>query len=200
MERVVLASGNPGKLREFSELLAGQGFALVRQSDFGIEPPPETGTTFLENALIKARNAARLTGLPAIADDSGIEVDALGGAPGLYSARYAGAGASDEANLEKLLQALAGVADARRGARYRSVIVYVCDADDAVPLVGEGTWEGRIIETRRGNGGFGYDPSFVPVGETRTAAQIPTTEKNVLSHRGQALRAFLAQLQARERR
>ena len=190
--RVVLASSNAGKLREFSELLAGQGFSLSRQSDFGIEPPPETGDTFLANALIKARNAARIAGLPAIADDSGIEVDALGGAPGVHSARYAGEDASDEANLEKMLRALAGRPDAERGARYRCVIVYVAHADDAQPLIGEGSWEGRIIDGRRGDGGFGYDPSFVPVGDTRTVAEMPQQEKNLKSHRAMALGAFLA--------
>jgi XTP/dITP diphosphohydrolase len=195
--RVVLASGNPGKLREFSELLASGGFELAPQSDFGIAPPPETGVTFLENALIKARNAALRAGLPAIADDSGIEVDALGGAPGVYSARYAGESADEEANLLKLLGALRGLADARRTARYRCVIVYVEDAADTRPLIGEGTWEGRIIDARRGSGGFGYDPSFVPEGETRTVAEMPTTEKHAQSHRGRAMRAFLAQLRAR---
>jgi len=192
--RVVLASGNAGKLREFSELLATSGFTLLRQSDFGIVPPPETGTTFLESALIKARNAARLAGLPAIADDSGIEVDALGGAPGVHSARYAGENASDEDNLAKLLGALHGLPPERRGARYRCVIVFVEHAEDARPLVGEGTWEGTIIDARRGDGGFGYDPSFVPVGESRTVAQMPAAEKHLHSHRGQALRAFLARL------
>ena len=192
--RVVLASGNAGKLREFSELLATSGFTLLRQSDFGIVPPPETGTTFLENALIKARNAARLAGLPAIADDSGIEVDALGGGPGVHSARYAGENASDEDNLAKLLGALHGLPPERRGARYRCVIVFVERAEDARPLVGEGTWEGTIIDARRGDGGFGYDPSFVPVGESRTVAQMPAAEKHLHSHRGQALRAFLARL------
>jgi XTP/dITP diphosphohydrolase len=195
--RVVLASSNAGKLREFSELLAGRGFTLARQSEFGIKPPPETGTTFLENALIKARNAARLTGLPAIADDSGIEVDALSGGPGVYSARYAGEDATDEANLAKLLDALAGLPRERRGARYRCVIVYVAGADDASPLVGEGSWEGHIIEERRGAGGFGYDPSFVPVGDTRTVAEMPSREKNQQSHRAQALNAFLAKLPRR---
>jgi XTP/dITP diphosphohydrolase len=197
--RVVLASSNPGKLREFSELLAGQGLELTRQSDFGIDPPPETGMTFLDNALIKARNAARRTGLPAIADDSGIEVDALGGAPGVHSARYAGEDASDAANLDKLLNALTGLPDARRTARYRCVIVYIRDADDANPLIGEGTWEGRLIDARRGSGGFGYDPAFVPAGETRTAAEISADQKHAVSHRGQALRAFLSQLDARDR-
>jgi len=195
--RVVLASSNPGKLREFSDLLANKGLELLPQSSLGITPPPETGTTFLENALIKARNAARLSGLPAIADDSGIEVDALDGEPGVYSARYAGENASDHANLEKLLDALKGVSDSRRGARYRCVIVYVRDADDARPLIGEGTWEGSILDGRRGLGGFGYDPSFVPANEVRTAAEMSTTEKHAVSHRGQAMRAFLAQFNAR---
>lgn len=199
MARVVLASGNPGKLREFSELLAGKGFELVRQSDLGIEPPPETGVTFLENALIKARNAAQRSGLPAIADDSGIEVDALDGAPGVYSARYAGENASDAANLEKLLAALRGVPDSRRGARYRCVIVFVRGADDPQPLIGEGTWEGSIIDARRGLNGFGYDPSFVPAGEIRTASEMTAAEKHAVSHRGQAMRAFLSRLNARDR-
>lgn len=197
MRRVVLASGNPGKLREFVELLAGTGFELVRQSELGIVPPPETGSTFIENALIKARNAARLAGLPAIADDSGIEVDALEGAPGVYSARYAGEGASDEDNLAKLLAALDGVPAARRTARYRCVVVFVERFDDPQPLVGEGTWEGRIIGERRGTGGFGYDPSFVSLGESRTVAEMPSAEKHLQSHRGQALRAFIAAVRQR---
>jgi XTP/dITP diphosphohydrolase len=198
-QRVVLASGNAGKLREFSELLAATGFVLSRQSDFGIAPPPETGATFLDNALIKARNAARITGLAAIADDSGIEVDALGGAPGVHSARYAGEGATDEANLAKLLAALEGTPPGQRTARYRCVIVYVNSGDDPHPLVGIGTWEGRIIDARRGDNGFGYDPSFVPAGDSRTAAEIPREEKNQQSHRGQALRAFLSQFGSRAR-
>jgi XTP/dITP diphosphohydrolase len=195
--RVVLATGNPGKLRQFSELMDGLGFTLVRQSDFGIEPPAETGTTFLENALIKARNAASLTGLPAIADDSGIEVDALGGRPGLYSARYAGENASDLANLEKMLAELENVPPERRGARYRSVIVYVTHADDPAPLIGEGTWEGSIAEAPRGSDGFGYDPIFLPCGDARTAAEMPAAERNPRSHRGQAWRQFLARFGSR---
>jgi XTP/dITP diphosphohydrolase len=198
--RVVLASGNAGKLLEFSELLGASGLVLARQSEFGIEPPPESGTTFLDNALIKARNAARISGLPALADDSGIEVDALGGAPGVYSARYAGVDASDEANLSKLLGALSGLPEAQRSARYRCVIVFVNSADDANPLVGEGSWEGRIIDVRRGSAGFGYDPSFVPAGDTRTVAEMPQDEKNLKSHRGQAMRAFLARFTSRARR
>lgn len=198
--RVVLASGNPAKLREFSELLSSTGLELSRQSDFGIAPPPETGVTFLENASIKARNAARLAGLPAIADDSGIEVDALGGAPGVYSARYAGEDASDEANLSKLLSTLAILPPALRTARYRCVIVFVENADDPQPLIGEGAWEGRIIAERRGTGGFGYDPCFVPLGETRTVAEMSTSEKHAQSHRGQAMRVFLDRLDARTRK
>jgi XTP/dITP diphosphohydrolase len=195
--RVVLATGNPGKLRQFEELLGGMGITLLRQSEFGIEPPAETGSTFLENALIKARNAARITGLPAIADDSGIEVDALGGRPGLYSARYAGDNASDLANLEKMLGELGDIPPGSRDARYRSVIVYVTDAHDPAPLVGEGVWEGSIAQVPRGSEGFGYDPIFLPRGDTRTAAEMPAAERNPRSHRGQAARSFLAQLRAR---
>jgi XTP/dITP diphosphohydrolase len=198
-QRVVLATGNPGKLRQFSELLGESGLALVRQSDFGIEPPPETGSTFLENSLLKARNAARLTGLPSIADDSGIEVDALSGRPGLYSARYAGEGASDDQNLRKMLLELENVPPANRTARYRSIIVFLRAADDPTPLIGEGVWEGAIATVPRGDGGFGYDPIFIPRGATCTAAEMPVDERNEQSHRGQASRAFLAQLDARLR-
>jgi XTP/dITP diphosphohydrolase len=197
--RVVLASSNAGKLREFAALLASQPFTLVRQSDLGIAPPPESGTTFVENALIKARNAARLSGLPAIADDSGIEVDALGGSPGVHSARYAGEDATDEANLEKLLRALDGMPMDQRGARYRCVIVYVAHADDPAPLICEAEWSGFLVPERRGTKGFGYDPSFVPAGDTRTVAEMSDEEKNRLSHRAKAAAAFLAQF-TRERR
>jgi XTP/dITP diphosphohydrolase len=196
-QRVVLATGNPGKLRQFSELLEASGLVLVRQSDFGIEPPPETGSTFLENSLIKARNAARITGLPAIADDSGLEVDALGGRPGLYSARYAGENASARENLQKVLVELSGVMAERRTARYRSVIVFVESAADPAPLVGEGVWEGAIADQPLGTGGFGYDPIFIPHGETKTAAEMPAQLRNERCHRGQAARAFLALLRSR---
>jgi XTP/dITP diphosphohydrolase len=195
--RVVLATGNPGKLRQFSELLGGTGITLLRQSDFGIEPPEETGSTFIENALIKARNAARITGLPAIADDSGIEVDALGGRPGLYSARYAGENASDLENLQKMLRELENIPPEHRSARYRSVIVYVADAADPAPLISEGVWEGSIAETPRGSDGFGYDPIFLPRDDTRTAAEMPAAERNPRSHRGQASRLFLARFGSR---
>ncbi len=191
--RIVLATGNRGKLAEFERLLAVRGVELLPQSRFGIEPPPETGTTFEANALLKARHAARLSGLPALADDSGLEVDALGGAPGVHSAHYAGAGASDAANVAKLLTALAGVPPARRGARFRCVLAFVRDADDGAPLITAGRWEGRILEAPRGAGGFGYDPVFLDLASGRSAAQLTSEEKNALSHRGQALRALLAQ-------
>ncbi|HEV2286614.1 MAG TPA: RdgB/HAM1 family non-canonical purine NTP pyrophosphatase [Steroidobacteraceae bacterium] len=196
MKRVVLASANPGKLRELGSLLAPAGVELVPQSALGIEPAEETGNTFLENALLKARHAARAAQLPALSDDSGIEVDALGGGPGVRSARYAGDGASDAANLALLLRELAAVPAARRTARYRCVVAWVAFADDPAPLIGEGTWEGRIAPTPRGSGGFGYDPAFIPAGDTRTAAELPAQEKNLVSHRAKALRALVAALDA----
>jgi len=191
--RVVAATGNPGKLRELSALLAPLGVEVVPQSAFGIEPPPETGASFLDNALIKARHAVAVSGLPAIADDSGLEVDALGGAPGIHSARYAGEGASDTANNARLLAALANVPPEKRLARYRAVIVYVRTANDPAPLVGEGRWEGRIALAARGTGGFGYDPLFEPLDAPGTAAELTPAEKNLRSHRGAALRALVAQ-------
>jgi XTP/dITP diphosphohydrolase len=197
--RVVLASSNSGKLRELGSLLAPFGFDLVAQSTLGIETPAETGKTFAENALLKARHAAAITNLPALADDSGIEVDALGGRPGIYSARYAGEGASDEANLRKMLDELLGVAAPQRTARYQCVIAFVTTAADLTPILASGTWEGTLINAPRGLGGFGYDPIFVPRGFDRTAAELEPTEKNSLSHRGQALQALLRQLQNRPR-
>lgn len=194
--KLVLASGNPGKLRELDALLGPRGFELVAQSALGIESPPEAGTTFEENALIKARHAARCSGFAALADDSGIEVDALGGRPGVHSARYAGEGATDQQNLEKLLEELRGVPAERRTARYRCVIVLVRDADDPAPIVARGTWEGRILEASRGSGGFGYDPIFLPAGLDRTAAELSPAEKNAISHRGLALAALLTELSA----
>lgn len=194
--RVVLASANAGKLRELTALLAPLGLDLVAQTSLGIESAPETGETFLSNALIKARHAAAASGLPALADDSGIEVDALGGQPGVHSARFAGEGASDADNLAKLLGELQGVPVDRRGARYRCCIVFARGPDDAQPLVADGTWEGRIIPECRGSGGFGYDPVFVPTGLAFTAAELAPDVKNSLSHRGQALRSLVAQLTA----
>ena len=194
MRRVVLASGNAGKLREMRELLAGCGFEVIPQSEFGIDPPHEDGSSFVANALIKARHAARASGLPAIADDSGLAVDALGGRPGIHSARYAGDACSDEDNNEKLLAELADVPEGSRGARYHCAMVFVRDADDPAPLVHEGRWEGSIGFGRRGAGGFGYDPLFLVAGDTRTVAEIPAAEKNRVSHRAQALTALVAAL------
>jgi XTP/dITP diphosphohydrolase len=194
--RVVLASGNAGKLRELAALLAPAGFELVSQDVLGVAAVPETGATLRDNALIKARHAARATGLAALADDSGLEVDALGGRPGVHSARYARDGASDAENLTRLLEELAAVPLAQRRARYRCVIAWLRGPDDALPLVATGTWEGHIACAPRGSGGFGYDPVFVPAGGERTAAELPAAEKNAASHRGRAARALLAQLRA----
>ena len=196
MSRAVLASANPGKLRELAALLAPSGFELLSQTALGIDSVAETGSTFLENALIKARHAAAAAQLPALADDSGIEVDALGGRPGVLSARFAGEGASDAANLAHLLGELAGVPEARRTARYRCVVVWVRSADDPAPLTGSGTWEGRIALAPRGSGGFGYDPVFIPEGERRTAAELSSEHKNRVSHRARALRALVAALES----
>ena len=193
--RVVLASGNKGKLRELASLLAPFGFDLVAQNTLGVETPPETGHTFAENALLKARYAAAATTLPALADDSGIEVDALGGRPGIYSARYAGEGASDEDNLRKMLGEMRDVPAAQRTARYQCVIAYVTTPNDPRPLLATGTWEGTLISEPRGLGGFGYDPIFVPRGFDQTAAELEAGVKNSLSHRGQALQVLVTQLQ-----
>jgi XTP/dITP diphosphohydrolase len=197
--RVVLASGNSGKLRELASLFAPFGFDLVSQSTLGIETPAETGTTFAENALLKARHAAAITNLPALADDSGIEVDALGGRPGICSARYAGEGASDQANLRKMLDEMRDIPVPQRTARYQCVIAFVTTATDGAPVLATGTWEGTLISEPKGLGGFGYDPIFVPRGFDRTAAELDPGEKNSLSHRGQALRALVTQLQNRRK-
>ena len=187
--QVVLASSNQGKLRELSSLLAPLGWELVAQSQLGIEPVEETGTTFLENALLKARHAAGVAHLPALADDSGIEVDALGGRPGVWSARFAGEGASDARNLEHLIAQMRAVPAPRRSARYRCVIVFL-PAPGAEPVIGEGVWEGQLLEAPRGHGGFGYDPLFLPRGSQLTAAELAPEVKDALSHRGQALQAL----------
>ncbi|HTV51153.1 MAG TPA: RdgB/HAM1 family non-canonical purine NTP pyrophosphatase [Steroidobacteraceae bacterium] len=193
--RVVLASSNPGKLRELGALLAPLGWKLVPQAQLGISPVEETGSTFLENALLKARHAASLAQGAALADDSGIEVDALGGRPGVWSARYAGEAASDAQNLDKLLAQMRDVAAAGRTARYRCVIVFLADAA-AEPLIGEGVWEGSLLRAPRGAGGFGYDPIFLPRGSMRSAAEMSAGEKDVLSHRAQALAALQLGLRA----
>ena len=192
--KAVLASGNAGKVREFTALLDARGIEVIPQTALGIIAPEETGATFLDNALLKARHAAAGSGLPALADDSGIEVDALDGRPGVWSARYAGAQASDADNLALLLHQLAGVPDARRSARYRCVLVFVRNASDPDPVIGTGVWEGRVLTEARGTGGFGYDPLFQPAGFAITAAEMPAAQKNILSHRAQALRALLATL------
>lgn len=195
-KRVVLASGNAGKLREFDALL-GEYFQLEPQSELGISGAEETGATFEENALLKARHAAAESGLPAIADDSGLEVDALDGAPGVRSARYAGPDGDDAANNSKLLEALADVDGAARRARFRAVIVYVENADDRQPLIADGSWEGFIAHSERGTNGFGYDPLFFDAADRKRSAELDPAEKNRRSHRGKAVRALRALLQAR---
>jgi XTP/dITP diphosphohydrolase len=192
--RVVVATGNPGKLQELRAMLEPLAIEVVPLSQFTRTAVPETGLTFVENAIIKARHAAQLAKLPAIADDSGLEVDALQGAPGIYSARYAGEHASDEDNLRKLLAALSGRKAAERTARYCCALVYMRWEHDPVPLISQAGWEGRIGELPRGSGGFGYDPIFELPQRAITVAELPAEEKNRLSHRGQALRGLVAQL------
>ena len=193
-ERIVLASNNKGKVREINQLLAQQHIEVVPQADFAIEDIEETGLSFVENAILKARNAARHSGLPAIADDSGIEVDALNGAPGIYSARYSGEGASDEENLLKLLQALRDTPETGRTARFQCLMVYMHHAEDPTPVICQGTWEGRILFEPQGDNGFGYDPVFYVPTHDRSAAELDSETKNSLSHRGQALRKLLEAL------
>ena len=186
MQTILLASNNGKKIAELSAILASFGIEIKAQRDYGIEDVPETGLTFVENALIKARHAARQSGLPAIADDSGLCVPALGGAPGIYSARYSGEG--DAGNNRKLLAALENVQDRR--AYYVCLIVYLRHADDPLPIIAQGLWHGTIAHELRGDGGFGYDPLFVPAGDSRTAAEYSAAEKNSISHRARALAAF----------
>jgi XTP/dITP diphosphohydrolase len=188
-EKVVLATGNPGKVREIQRILGDLGVAVVPQSEFGVSDAEESGTSFVENALIKARHASVMTGLPAIADDSGLVVDALDGRPGVYSARYSGADATDESNIDKLLRELLGVPGEKRTAAFHCCAVFV-SADDTTSLVAEGQWTGRILEQRRGTGGFGYDPVFFDPECGRTAAELGPELKNARSHRGKALAAL----------
>jgi XTP/dITP diphosphohydrolase len=192
--RVVLATGNAGKLRELRAILAPWQVAVSPLSDFSTAAADETGLTFVENAILKARFAARAAGLPAIADDSGLEVDALHGAPGIHSARYCGAVADDEANNRKLLRELENVADDARTARYRCAMVYLRWPLDPAPIVCQASWDGWIARAPRGSDGFGYDPLFVVAGSARTAAEYEPAQKNRVSHRGQALRALVAAL------
>lgn len=194
MKKLVLASGNRGKLKEFRDLLANRDFDVLAQSDFSLDSAEETGLTFVENALLKARHVCRQTGLPALADDSGIEVDALQGAPGIYSARFAGANASDEANNQKLLAELANVPDEKRSARYQCVLVLMRHAEDPTPLICQGCWEGFILREPKGTGGFGYDPLFYVPTHQCSAAELDSAVKNQISHRAVAMRALLQAL------
>jgi XTP/dITP diphosphohydrolase len=191
-QRLILASNNAGKLKEFAQLLAPIGFELHPQGEFNVPEAEEPFGTFVENALQKARHAARLTGLPALADDSGVCVNALGGAPGVYSARYAGEPKSDARNNEKLVRDLASHDD--RSAYYYCVLVYVRHADDPQPVIADGVWRGQIIDTPRGENGFGYDPYFLIPALGKTTAELAPAEKNAISHRGQALRALVEKL------
>lgn len=189
---LVLASGNSGKLREFHQLLAPLGLEVRAQADYGVADVEETGLTFVENALLKAREASRLSGLPALADDSGLEVDALAGAPGIYSARYAGEPKSDARNNARLLEALAEVPEGARRARYWCVLVLLRHAEDPVPLIVQQSWEGEILQAPRGEGGFGYDPLFWLPDQQTSVAELGPEQKNRLSHRGRALQALVA--------
>lgn len=193
-EKIVLASENSGKLREIQAVLDQQRFLLIKQSELNVPDVPETGTTFVENAIIKARHAAEKTGLPALADDSGIEVDALQGAPGVYSARYAGTHGEDDANNTKLLSEMKSVAEQNRGARFQCVIVYMRHAEDPMPLICEGTWEGKILHDLSGPNGFGYDPLFFVPTHKCSSAELDPAEKNRISHRAQALQKLIAKL------
>ncbi len=194
--KLVLASNNAKKLKELSEILAPLGWELVPQGELGVPEAEEPHVTFVENALAKARHAAQLTGLPALADDSGLCVDALGGAPGVFSARYAGEPKSDARNNDKLLADLAG--QANRAAHFTCLLVFVRHADDPQPLIAEGEWHGEIISDHRGAGGFGYDPLFFVPSVGQTAAEMPAATKHQLSHRGQALQVLVERLQARQ--
>ncbi len=193
-QRIVLASNNKGKVREIGELLAGRNMEVLPQSEFDIPEIEETGLTFVENAILKARNAAALSGLPAIADDSGLEVDALKGAPGIYSARFAGPNASDADNNQKMLAELAEVPDQRRTARFQCLMVYMRHEKDPVPIICQGSWEGRILREPQGENGFGYDPLFFVPEKNCSAAELPAEVKNAMSHRGKALQCLLQAL------
>ncbi|MBP1152913.1 MULTISPECIES: XTP/dITP diphosphatase [Methylocaldum] len=194
MKKILLASNNPGKVREIQAILANDDIEIVPQSAFGVPDIEEVGLTFVENAILKARHASQLSGLPAIADDSGLEVNALGGAPGVFSARYAGPGANDAENNAKLLRELENIPDAERTARFRCVMVFLRHAQDPSPLIGQGVWEGIILREPRGKGGFGYDPLFFVLEKNCTSAELSPDEKNRLSHRGKALRELVAQM------
>jgi len=196
LNKIVLASNNAGKAREITEILKAYGISVVPQSEFGVPEIPETGLTFVENALLKARNACHHTGLPAIADDSGIEIDALQGRPGIYSARYSGEGASDEANLQKALTELKDIPEAQRGARFQCLMVLLEHENDPTPLICQGAWEGRILTEPQGENGFGYDPIFYVPEHQCSSAQLTADQKNALSHRGKALKILAEKIKA----
>jgi len=203
MQKIVLASGNAKKVKELSALLAGSDYQIIPQTELNVPEVPETGTTFVENAIIKARHAAKVTGLPAIADDSGIEVDYLNGLPGIYSARFASLddasqqqNADDQANNDLLLHKLKGVAESDRTARYQCILVFMKHADDPTPIICQGSWEGRILEQERGHNGFGYDPLFWCPEHQCAAAELSAKDKAAISHRGKALRCLVQKLSA----
>lgn len=195
MTQIVLASSNSGKLREFSQLLSPLGFTLMPQSEFGVPDAEETGLSFVENAIIKARHAAEITGLPALADDSGLEIDALHGAPGIYSSRFAGDNATDADNIGKVLDALRDVPETERSARFQCILVFMRHAKDPTPLICQGSWQGQILTEPVGDGGFGYDPIFWVAETDCSAAELSSEQKHAVSHRGKAMRQFLEAFQ-----
>ena len=194
-KKIVLASGNKGKVKELAGLLSGLGIEVLPQSEFNLKEVAETGTTFVENAIIKARHAAKQTGLPAIADDSGLAVYSLGGEPGVYSARYSGDQATDQSNIIKLLDAMTDVPKDKRQAKFLCVLVYMRHSDDPTPIICQGEWVGEITTEQQGENGFGYDPIFWVKQQNCSSAQLSPEQKNILSHRGKALKLLLAQLQ-----
>ena len=194
MSKIVLATGNQGKVREMADVLSDFGFDVVAQSEFNVSDVAETGTTFIENAIIKARHAAKETGLPAIADDSGLEVDALHGAPGVYSARYSGEGATDQKNIDKMLAAMKDIPEEKRTARFHCVLVLMKHENDPTPLICHGSWEGHITTEQQGENGFGYDPIFWVSEDNCSSAELEPARKKQLSHRGQALKKLFAAL------
>ena len=198
MQQIVLASGNAGKLREFNQVLSALDFEVLPQSQFDVGEVEETGLSFVENAILKARHVSQISGLPALADDSGLEVDALNGAPGIYSARYSGEGATDSRNNAKLLEQLANVPETERSARFQCLLVYLRHPEDPTPLICQGTWEGRILRAPRGGNGFGYDPLFWVPESQCSSAELAPAQKNLLSHRGQAVAKFVHKLKQRQ--
>lgn len=195
MKKIVLASGNKGKLQEFQQLLSSCGFDIVPQSDFDVPDVEETGLSFVENAIIKARHASQHTGLPAIADDSGLEVDALNGQPGIYSARFSGPHATDQTNNSKLLHELAAMPKHQRSARFQCLLVFMQHATDPTPIICQGSWEGEMLFEGRGTNGFGYDPLFMVPDYNCSSAELEPAVKNRISHRGRAMKALLERLQ-----